>query len=166
MINIIKDYQQKNIYANVLDNTDIFIEGKKIINIGKDMGITPGDLVVAHGALVGEIKNVDKYTSELRLLSHNDSSYAVYLEDGNLAIISGSYDNQKLLLSKIPRESKVKENSVIKLAPTVIYPTRNPIVIGTIDSFINVKEEPYLQALVTPALEYKFLKNVFVIPSQ
>jgi len=164
--NIIFSEDRELLFADVLDNSEMFIYGKKIINIGKSVGVKNGDLVVAHGVLVGEVSLANKYTSEIRLLSHSDSVYSVILEDDNLAVISGSFDRNTLLLSKIPRDTVVSENSIVKLSPSILHPNRYPIVIGTIKKIIDVKEEPYLSAVVSSTLEYDSLKNVFVLLSE
>ena len=164
--NIIFSEDQELLYANVLDNSELFIYGKKVINVGKKVAVKEGDLVIAHGVLVGEVSKAYKYTSEIRLLSHNESIYSVILEDNNLAIISGSFDANSLILSKIPRDTVVSENSIVKLAPTILHPNRKSIVIGTIKEIIDVKEEPYLSAVVSSTLEYDSLKNIFVLLSE
>ncbi len=154
------------VLGQVMNSFDLFIAGKRIINIGSVHGISENDLVISKGSLIGEIENVYKYTSEVRLLSHNESTYSVKLEDGSLATVSGSFDNKKLLVSEIMRDSNVGEGSFVVLAPTILHSSRTPVLIGIIESFINVKEEPYLQAIISPVLDYEYLKDVFVIRSK
>lgn len=161
--NIYLPKENKLLFSNVLNNNEIFITGRRIVNVGEKDMVKKGNLVIAHGAFVGEIVEIYAHTAVIQLISHNDSSYAVMLDDNSLGTLKGQFDENNLLLTKIPREAKISIGTTVRLAPTLLYPHRSPVLVGTIRDVIDVKEAPYLEAIVTPALDYKSLREVFIM---
>jgi len=151
------------VVADIIKSNKAFAVGERVVTVGSNELVEKGDLVIDSGSLIGEVVEVYKYTSLVRLITHSESIYSVKLEDGKLANLEGGFDGKTLNLIQIPRDTNASIGSSVRLTPTLLHPHRAPIVLGKIVEFEDIKEEPYLKAKVEPLLDFSYLDTVFIM---
>lgn len=130
-----------------------------IIDVGSDDGVSTGDAVVIESILVGEIRDVYKSTSRVRLVTNRNSN--IVAMDRNTrakGLVRGSLDG--LVMEEILESEKVNVDDVI-----IVWSDNYPgnLVIGSINSVENDPTASTQKAYLKPAVNLENLNYVFVV---
>jgi len=115
------------------------------IDKGKRDGIKIDEVVINSDGLIGRISEVREYTSDIKLITTNDTKnkISVVIKDNknNIYGITNGYDNKNNLLKVIINENiNINKNSfVYTTGMGGIYPSG--ILIGKVDSIIKASDE-------------------------
>ncbi len=146
----------RNIIATILSKPNQSPYGTLIIDVGSDDGVSPDDLVFAHGNVaIGEIESVDKKNSRVILFSAPGYISQVTLED------TGRYFNARGRGAgdfeiNFPRDLDVEDGQIF------LYPSIHNYVVGVVERVIFDPRDSYKKVLFRSAANVQELKWVQV----
>lgn len=138
-----------------------------IINVGIEQGVNIGDVALSgEGILIGKIIQTEKNTSIIRLLNDNQSKIAVTIlnNDKSLGIIQGGYGLSIKMLF-IPRNEIIKVGDVV-VTSGLEKNIPKGLVIGVVEAVENEANQPFQQAIITPAQNLGKITFVSVLKIQ
>ncbi|MFH1547281.1 MAG: rod shape-determining protein MreC [bacterium] len=133
-----------------------------VIDLGSDDGIEVGDAVVIGDILVGEVRDVYKSTSRVRLVTNRNSNIVV-LDRNTRAkgLVRGSLEG--LVMEEILENENVNTGDVI-IVWSDSYPTN--LIIGTVDSVEEDQTSSTKKAILSPGVSLENLNYVFVVKDE
>lgn len=134
-----------------------------LINKGSEDGILKDMPVITEGkVLLGKISEVYKNFSKVILLSNQESTVLVKVEDGEIKGVAKGKGNFKILLDNIPLNQEIKEGDLII---TTLLGGNFPkgLLIGQIKEVKKSDVEPFQQAEILPFFDILEIEIVFVI---
>lgn len=134
-----------------------------LINKGSEDGILKDMPVVTQGkVLLGKIGEVYKNFSKVILLSNQESTVLVKVEDGEIKGVVKGEGNFKILLDNIPLNQEIKEGDlVVTAALGGNFP--KGLLVGQVKEVKKSDVEPFQQAEILPFFDIKELEIVFII---
>ncbi len=134
------------------------------IDAGSDDGITKNSTVMNGDGLIGIVYEVGETWSKVVSIIDIKSrvSFEILNEiDDDIGIVNGKGDSS-LAGYLIDPQSKVKNNDKIITSGMGLYP--KGILIGHVEEVINDRDELLTSIIVVPAVDFKKIDRVFVIP--
>jgi rod shape-determining protein MreC len=132
------------------------------IDKGTQDGLAVGMPVMSPNGLIGQIESVGPYTSQVRLLTDQNSGVAVFLQrDRTEGIVTGSLE-RLLYLSYIPLNIDVKAGDVVITSGAGgVYP--KGIIIGEVTSVRSSPSDVYQTIVIKPSARVKYYEEVLVL---
>lgn len=136
-----------------------------ILNVGTREGVKVGDLAIVANALVGKIVSATIHTSELQLITDNNSIYPVVIKssEDSKGICQGNLGKSTLTINNVLKKIPISIGDSIVLSSDRNYFTNSEILIGTVEEVSDVDNEAYKLIKANPALDLSKLKRVFII---
>ena len=158
----------KSIKALVIERNKMYWFNTITINKGKSSGLKEDMAVITGSGLIGKINKVGSNTSEVKLITTNDTNYKISVmiktsTDTIYGIMSG-YDvsNNKLLVTSVNKNIEIEENaSVYTSGMGGVFPSG--ILIGSVDGVIPDKYDVSKIILVKPNADMNNTRFVNVL---
>jgi len=138
-----------------------------VINVGSNDGIEVGMPVISESGLVGHIISVTNSTSKIQTIIDTSSNVSASISNvQDSVILKGSLSNSDILKATyIPADSTILQgDSVVTSGLGGIYP--KGILIGTVKSIINTKNEADRYAEIEVSTDFMKLETVLIITKQ
>lgn len=134
----------------------------RVIDVGSAEGVSPGDLVLAGPAVVGRVKAVGKWASQVQLITDPGfRHWARLARTQHEGLIEGR-STGKLLMKYLPEDSDVEEGDLVLAAGLgEEYPPG--LIIGFVSELPQPKGALFREVWVTPAADLGRLSNLLVI---
>ncbi|MCP1771231.1 rod shape-determining protein MreC [Neisseria perflava] len=150
--------------AEVVSNGKDPLSEKLIINKGSSDGLQNGDAVIDKGGLLGQLTQVQPYSSEVTLLSANDSIVPVTVErtgENNLLYGNGTRPE----LRYFPTSSDLKPNDILLTSGLdSVYPAGIPV--ATVKEVVRASGTPYYATTLEPFAALRGSRFVLVVSQQ
>lgn len=132
------------------------------IDKGSEDGLAVGMPVMSPNGLIGQIESVSFYTSQVRLLTDQNSGVGVFLQaNRSEGVLTGSIE-RLLYLSYIPLDVNVVPGDVVVTSGVGgVYP--KGIVIGEVTSATYSPSDVYQTIVVKPTARVKYYEEVLVL---
>ena len=151
--------------ANLISRNAEDPYGSFLINKGSLNGVEVNDPVITELGLVGYISEVNpSYSKVATVMDGNIKIGGIDKRTDDVGIVSGELslaEKGKTKMVNILRSSGVASGDFIVTAGGGVFP--EGIIIGTVDSIHNAKVDTSLYAIVSPAVDFKELREVMVI---
>ncbi len=160
LLNFAKNNQYSTIAANVVAGSPSILRPEfVVIDKGENAGLMPGMPIVVEEGIVGRIYTVDKYTSQVILITDPISAVdAIVQRSRARGIVIGNGDGCKL--KYIERESDLAQgDTVITSGKDNIYP--KGLLIGHVTDVMD--EGGIYSAIIEPAVDIDSIEEVLVL---
>ncbi len=150
--------------ANVIERSYSNYDKILIINVGTNDGIKENMPVISESGLVGKILSVTDSSSKVQTIIDTASTVSATISTASESILlKGTLaDTNTLKATSIPVETSILQgDEVVTSGFGGIFP--KGILIGTINSVVNTKNELDRYAVVNPATDFSKLETVLVI---
>lgn len=136
-----------------------------LINKGQRDGLTEDlPVITQQKVLVGKIAQVYKDFSKVALISNQEISFNVEIQEKELEGVMRGRGNLKLFLELVPKEKEIKEGDLlITTSLGRIFP--EGLLVGHITKVESSDIEPFQMARVNPIFEIGKVEILFVITS-
>ncbi|MBN1979338.1 MAG: rod shape-determining protein MreC [Anaerolineae bacterium] len=135
------------------------------VNVGSQHGVDAGDPVVGAGAgLVGRVAEVGPRTSKVQLLTDNDSSAAVLLQNSRVTGLVVGQPDGTLRMKYIPQDEESEVGDIV-LTSGLGGVMPKGLVVGQVAKVEGMDYELHKEAVVEPAIDFRRLELVLVITS-
>ena len=136
-----------------------------LINKGQGDGLTENlPVITQQKVLVGKIAQVYKDFSKVALISNQEISFNVEIQEKELEGVMRGRGNLKLFLELVPKEKEIKEGDLlITTSLGRIFP--EGLLVGHITKVESSDIEPFQMARVNPIFEIGKVEILFVITS-
>ena len=145
------DDNLKNIKIAQITQKDVIPNKKSIqINIGSNYNIQIGQTVMGVNGLLGQVVEVNVYSSKVLLITDNDSNVpAKIARTGQQIIIKGRSQDNLLEVSFLPTDSEIESGDLIITSGQAnrFIPS---LKIGRVVDVIRNKGERFTQAIIKP----------------
>jgi rod shape-determining protein MreC len=133
------------------------------INKGYKDGLKPDMPVITPDGVVGKLKDVFKYTSQLELINDQTSGAGVLLQSTRLrGVLRGNVFGQPQIINILPDERIKAGEPVVTSGGDQIFPRGLPV--GTVDKVVEDPEhDPYVDVIVKPSANLSHLEEVLVV---
>ncbi len=173
--NTLKEYLNlKNKYADyttvpgyVIARTYSNYDKIVTINVGSDDGIEENMPVISEQGLVGMVMSVTKSTAKVQTIIDTASTVSANVTASNESmLVKGTISNtEELRASSISTESTILQgDEIVTSGLGGIYP--KGILIGTVGSVVNTKNEVDRYATIKTATDFSTLSEILVITSK
>lgn len=152
MLNFQNQSASHLITAAVIGKNFDLMDQTLMIDAGAAAGVAAGDIALAgEGVLVGKIIHAEEQSAVLRLLNDYRSKVAatVLNNDKSLGVVQGGYGLSVKMLF-IPRNEIIKVGDII-VTSGLEKNTPKGLMIGTVEAVENEANQPFQQAVITPA---------------
>jgi len=135
------------------------------IDKGSHSGIKVDMPVITPDGIVGKVKEVFKFTSQVLLVNDHDSGAGVVLQNSRLqGVLSGTPQGQ-LVVTRVMSDEKIDIGErVVTTGHDGIYPKGVPVGVVT-KSVPDVENDPFLRITIKPAANLDKLEEVLVVTS-
>lgn len=150
---------QELLAAQVISRTSSVVGQTLIVNKGSDDGFKQDMAVIAHGFLVGQVKDVTPRTSVVNLITSHTSLIPVVLQQSRtVGLLKGGAEG--LILEDIPRDVVVSpEEPIITAAIGEVIKSGIPV--GKIVSIGGSQSDVFQSARVESPINFRQLEIVF-----
>lgn len=134
------------------------------LNQGSGYGVEVGQTVTANGYLVGKIKSITPYTSEVDIISSGQLILPVVLQSSKgTGMIRGGLEG--LIIDEIPLDANVKEGELVTTQDleSIVVPG---VAVGTIRSIDKHKGDIFQRAVAESPLDFSRLDIVIILKNQ
>ncbi|RLC34943.1 MAG: rod shape-determining protein MreC [Candidatus Nealsonbacteria bacterium] len=136
-----------------------------LIDKGAEDGFSENmPVITAENVLVGKIDKVYKKFSRVALISQKENSFDVEISGKNIKGLIRGKGSSEIFLDLVSKDKELKKGDlVVSSSFGGTYP--EGLLVGTVKEVINSDVQPFQQAEVSPFLDLRELKNVFIILS-
>jgi len=145
------DKNLKNIKIAQITQKGVIPNKKSVqINVGSDYNIKQGQTVMGINGLLGQIVEVNVYSSKVLLITDNDSNVpAKIARTGQQIIIKGRSQDNMLEVSFLPNDSEIKNGDLIVTSGQANR-FISSLKIGRVVEVIRNEGERFSQAIIEP----------------
>lgn len=147
--NMIVSNKENRIVSAVLSGQTVFPYNTIIIDVGDNLSVLPGDLVlVSPGIVLGEIIQTSKNISKVELLSSYGKKTGVFLgEEKAMVEVEGAGSGNFSI--EVPKEFKVEKGGIVK------YPGIRDLFVGVVAEINFDANSSYKEVLITVPLNLR-----------
>lgn len=136
-----------------------------VIDKGEEAGIKKNMAVATGDGLVGQVISVSTSSSIVQLITDQKCAVGGRVQSNRATAIVEGQGGKELNLTFLPKEYKlVKGDLVLTSGIGGVYPPG--IVIGTVSSVVAHPQGFYHEALISPAVDFWTLEEVFVVTGE
>ena len=159
------DNEIKNIKIAEITETNVIPNKKSIqINVGSNYNLIVGQTVMGVNGLLGQIVEVNMYTSKVLLITDSDSNVPAKIgRTGQQIIVKGGAEDNLLEVPFLPNDSDIKTGDLIITSGQAnrFIPS---LKIGRVKDVIKNDGERFIQAIIDPLEKVENISEA-VIPS-
>ena len=160
------DNEIKNIKIAEITETNVIPNKKSIqINVGSNYNLIVGQTVMGVNGLLGQIVEVNMYTSKVLLITDSDSNVPAKIgRTGQQIIVKGGAEDNLLEVPFLPNDSDIKTGDLIITSGQAnrFIPS---LKIGRVKDVIKNDGERFIQAIIDPIEKVENISEA-VIPSK
>ena len=160
------DNEIKNIKIAEITETNVIPNKKSIqINVGSNYDLIVGQTVMGVNGLLGQIVEVNMYTSKVLLITDSDSNVPAKIgRTGQQIIVKGGAEDNLLEIPFLPNDSDIKTGDLIITSGQAnrFIPS---LKIGRVKDVIKNDGERFIQAIIDPLEKVENISEA-VIPSE
>ena len=160
------DNEIKNIKIAEITETNVIPNKKSIqINVGSNYDLIVGQTVMGVNGLLGQIVEVNMYTSKVLLITDSDSNVPAKIgRTGQQIIVKGGAEDNLLEVPFLPNDSDIKTGDLIITSGQAnrFIPS---LKIGRVKDVIKNDGERFIQAIIDPLEKVENISEA-VIPSK
>ena len=160
------DNEIKNIKIAEITETNVIPNKKSIqINVGSNYDLIVGQTVMGVNGLLGQIVEVNMYTSKVLLITDSDSNVPAKIgRTGQQIIVKGGAEDNLLEVPFLPNDSDIKTGDLIITSGQAnrFIPS---LKIGRVKDVIKNDGERFIQAIIDPLEKIENISEA-VIPSK
>ena len=160
------DNEIKNIKIAEITETNVIPNRKSIqINVGSNYNLIVGQTVMGVNGLLGQIVEVNMYTSKVLLITDSDSNVPAKIgRTGQQIIVKGGAEDNLLEVPFLPNDSDIKTGDLIITSGQAnrFIPS---LKIGRVKDVIKNDGERFIQAIIDPIEKVENISEA-VIPSK
>ncbi len=160
------DNEIKNIKIAEITETNVIPNKKSIqINVGSNYDLIVGQTVMGVNGLLGQIVEVNMYTSKVLLITDSDSNVPAKIgRTGQQIIVKGGAEDNLLEVPFLPNDSDIKTGDLIITSGQAnrFIPS---LKIGRVKDVIKNDGERFIQAIIDPLEKIENISEA-VIPSE
>ena len=160
------DNEIKNIKIAEITETNVIPNKKSIqINVGSNYDLIVGQTVMGVNGLLGQIVEVNMYTSKVLLITDSDSNVPAKIgRTGQQIIVKGGAEDNLLEVPFLPNDSDIKTGDLIITSGQAnrFIPS---LKIGRVKDVIKNDGERFIQATIDPLEKIENISEA-VIPSE
>ena len=160
------DNEIKNIKIAEITETNVIPNKKSIqINVGSNYNLIVGQTVMGVNGLLGQIVEVNMYTSKVLLITDSDSNVPAKIgRTGQQIIVKGGAEDNLLEVPFLPNDSDIKTGDLIITSGQAnrFIPS---LKIGRVKDVIKNDGERFIQAIIDPLEKVENISEA-VIPSK
>ena len=160
------DNEIKNIKIAEITETNVIPNKKSIqINVGSNYDLIVGQTVMGVNGLLGQIVEVNMYTSKVLLITDSDSNVPAKIgRTGQQIIVKGGAEDNLLEVPFLPNDSDIKTGDLIITSGQAnrFIPS---LKIGIVKDVIKNDGERFIQAIIDPLEKIENISEA-VIPSE
>ncbi len=160
------DNEIKNIKIAEITETNVIPNKKSIqINIGSNYDLIVGQTVMGVNGLLGQIVEVNMYTSKVLLITDSDSNVPAKIgRTGQQIIVKGGAEDNLLEVPFLPNDSDIKTGDLIITSGQAnrFIPS---LKIGRVKDVIKNDGERFIQAIIDPIEKVEKISEA-IIPSK
>ena len=160
------DNEIKNIKIAEITETNVIPNRKSIqINVGSNYDLIVGQTVMGVNGLLGQIVEVNMYTSKVLLITDSDSNVPAKIgRTGQQIIVKGGAEDNLLEVPFLPNDSDIKTGDLIITSGQAnrFIPS---LKIGRVKDVIKNDGERFIQAIIDPIEKVENISEA-VIPSK
>ena len=134
-----------------------------IIDKGLEQGILENmPVVTAEKIVCGRVKEVYQDFSKVMLITSQESSFGVNIQDRDASGLVKGRGQGSLFLDRVPKDVEIQENDIIVTASLGdVFP--KGLLVGKINKVSRSDAEPFQQAELYPFFDINNLQSLFVI---
>ena len=160
------DNEIKNIKIAEITETNVIPNKKSIqINVGSNYNLIVGQTVMGVNGLLGQIVEVNMYTSKVLLITDSDSNVPAKIgRTGQQIIVKGGAEDNLLEVPFLPNDSDIKTGDLIITSGQAnrFIPS---LKIGRVKDVIKNDGERFIQAIIDPIEKVENISEA-IIPSK
>ena len=160
------DNEIKNIKIAEITETNVIPNKKSIqINVGSNYNLIVGQTVMGVNGLLGQIVEVNMYTSKVLLITDSDSNVPAKIgRTGQQIIVKGGAEDNLLEVPFLPNDSDIKTGDLIITSGQAnrFIPS---LKIGRVKDVIKNDGERFIQAIIDPLEKVENISEA-IIPSK
>tara|TARA_B100002019_G_scaffold168839_1_gene145978 strand:+ start:1571 stop:2398 length:828 start_codon:yes stop_codon:yes gene_type:complete len=160
------DNEIKNIKIAEITETNVIPNKKSIqINVGSNYNLIVGQTVMGVNGLLGQIVEVNMYTSKVLLITDSDSNVPAKIgRTGQQIIVKGGAEDNLLEVPFLPNDSDIKTGDLIITSGQAnrFIPS---LKIGRVKDVIKNDGERFIQAIIDPLEKVENVSEA-IIPSE
>jgi rod shape-determining protein MreC len=160
------DNEIKNIKIAEITETNVIPNKKSIqINVGSNYDLIVGQTVMGVNGLLGQIVEVNMYTSKVLLITDSDSNVPAKIgRTGQQIIVKGGAEDNLLEVPFLPNDSDIKTGDLIITSGQAnrFIPS---LKIGRVKDVIKNDGERFIQAIIDPIEKVEKISEA-IIPSK
>ena len=160
------DNEIKNIKIAEITETNVIPNKKSIqINVGSNYDLIVGQTVMGVNGLLGQIVEVNMYTSKVLLITDSDSNVPAKIgRTGQQIIVKGGAEDNLLEVPFLPNDSDIKTGDLIITSGQAnrFIPS---LKIGRVKDVIKNDGERFIQAIIDPIEKVENISEA-IIPSK
>ena len=160
------DNEIKNIKIAEITGTNVIPNKKSIqINVGSNYNLIVGQTVMGVNGLLGQIVEVNMYTSKVLLITDSDSNVPAKIgRTGQQIIVKGGAEDNLLEVPFLPNDSDIKTGDLIITSGQAnrFIPS---LKIGRVKDVIKNDGERFIQAIIDPLEKVENVSEA-IIPSE
>ena len=157
------DNEIKNIKIAEITETNVIPNRKSIqINVGSNYNLIVGQTVMGVNGLLGQIVEVNMYTSKVLLITDSDSNVPAKIgRTGQQIIVKGGAEDNLLEVPFLPNDSDIKIGDLIITSGQAnrFIPS---LKIGRVKDVIKNDGERFIQAIIDPIEKVENISEVVV----
>ena len=161
------DNNLKNIKIAQITQKDVIPNKKSVqINIGSNYNTQIGQTVMGVNGLLGQVVEVNVYSSKVLLITDNDSNVpAKIARTGQQIIIKGRSQDNLLEVSFLPNDSEIESGDLIITSGQAnrFIPS---LKIGRVVDVIRNEGERFTQAIIKPLEDADKVSEVIISPDE
>ncbi len=133
-----------------------------VINRGQEDSVLVNQTVINQEGLVGRISEVWPGGAEVQLLTHMANRVAVRVAESQEMGVVKYIASRGMILENFPIQGNIRQGDLILSSGLGgVYPAR--LVVGTVASVEKPEEEAFCKVLLTPAVSFSSLQEVFIL---
>ena len=160
------DNEIKNIKIAEITETNVIPNKKSIqINVGSNYNLIVGQTVMGVNGLLGQIVEVNMYSSKVLLITDSDSNVPAKIgRTGQQIIVKGGAEDNLLEVPFLPNDSDIKTGDLIVTSGQAnrFIPS---LKIGRVKDVIKNDGERFIQAIIDPIEKVEKISEA-IIPSK
>lgn len=158
-----KQYVAKTVAAQVIGTSGVDSSHVLTLDKGSRDGLKTDMAVITPDGIVGKVRNVGPYSSQLLLLNDASSGVGVILENTRIrAVMHGTANGSTEITNLLPDSRIHPGDRVVTSGGDMIYP--RGLVVGVVESISpDPDHQPYARIVVRTAAQLNKLEEVLVI---
>lgn len=144
---------------------DVRNQGYARINKGIKEGIEIGNVIVIQNFVIGEVKEVHEYSSDILLITSPNSEVTVISQNNQTkGILTGRFGGGLVVNSILQTDKLDKDETFVTLGVNSIYPAG--LLVGSISDINEVQTETTKSAILSNYVDFDSLRYIFVLKTK